>query len=54
MTQTTNDKPAVLVDVYGTRAPDAARFGKGVTDQSGVQQATDARRNAQPGECSKR
>lgn len=53
MTQAT-DKPAVLVDVYGNKAPAASQFGRGATDQAGVQQATDARRNAQPGNYSKR
>ena len=42
--------PDILVDTYGTKAPDAAKFGVGATDRAGAQQAQDARRNATPGE----
>jgi hypothetical protein len=43
----TND---ILVSTYGNKAPDAAKFGVGVSDQKRVQEAQDARRNAKPGE----
>jgi hypothetical protein len=33
------------VDVYGSNGPDAAKFGKGVSDLVGVKQATNARSN---------
>jgi hypothetical protein len=44
------NKPEVLVNVYGKKPPRAAEFGKGVSDIAGVQEATDAHRNAKPGE----
>jgi hypothetical protein len=43
-------KPEIYTDVYGTRAPAAARFGVGARDIAGAQEAADARRNAQPGD----
>lgn len=46
--------PEILVDVYGNRAPDAAKFGVGASDRAAIEQATDARRNARPGECERR
>jgi hypothetical protein len=46
--------PAVLVDVYGSKPPRAAEFGKGVSDRAGAAAAADARRNAKPGDYSKR
>jgi hypothetical protein len=47
-------KPAILTDVFGSRPPRAAEFGRGVSDRAGAQEACDARRNAKPGEYGKR
>jgi hypothetical protein len=41
--------PDVLIDTYGNKAPDAARFDKGTSAREGAQEAQDARRNAKPG-----
>ena len=38
------EKPEILVSVYGTDAPAAAKFGEGATTFAEVQQATEARR----------
>ena len=38
----------ILVDTYGNKAPDAAKFGVGTRTQEGAQQAQDARRTARP------
>jgi hypothetical protein len=42
-----NDKPAILVDVFGTSAPAAAKFGvgAGLNDIKSIQDAIDARNN---------
>jgi hypothetical protein len=42
-----NDKPTILVDVYGTSAPAAAKFGvgAGLNDIRSIQDAIDARNN---------
>jgi hypothetical protein len=37
------DQTEILVDTYGTVAPDAAKFGVGATTQADVKRATDAR-----------
>lgn len=39
----------IPVDVYGNKAPVAAKFGVGATDRAGAQQAQDARREVPPG-----
>lgn len=52
MSNQPTEKAAVLVDVYGRNPPAASQFGKGVTDQAGVREATTARENAKPGEFS--
>ncbi len=46
------EKPEILTDVYGSRPPKAAESfgGNGVTTLAEIQEATDARRNAKPGE----
>jgi hypothetical protein len=38
------EKPKILVNVYGTDAPRAAKFGEGATTLSEVERATEARR----------
>jgi hypothetical protein len=38
-----SDQTKINVDVYGTTAPTAAKFGAGVSDLAGVKQATGAR-----------
>ncbi len=43
-------KPDILTDVYGNKPPRAAEFGKGATTLAEVKDATEARRNARPGE----
>ena len=35
----------ILVDTYGNKAPDAAKFGVGTRTNEGAQEAQDARRN---------
>jgi hypothetical protein len=54
MSDTTTKPLDVLVDVYGTRAPDAAKFGVGTSTREGAQAAQDARRQAKRGDYSKR
>ena len=49
-----SEKPEILVSVYGDKAPAAAKFGVGTSTREGVQEATDARRNAPVGEYGKR
>ena len=44
------EKPEILIDTYGNKAPDAAKFGKGTSTREGAQEAQDARRSARPGE----
>lgn len=44
------ERTNVLVDAYGDRAPAVARFGKGISDRAGAQEAQDARRNLRPGD----
>jgi len=39
-----SEKPEILVSVYGTNAPAAARFGVGAITLAEVQKAIDARR----------
>jgi hypothetical protein len=39
------DQTEILVDTYGTVAPDAAKFGVGATTQADVEKATAARAN---------
>jgi hypothetical protein len=47
---TNNEKKSdIIIDTYGKQAPDAAKFGKGVYDQRGAQEAQDARRALKPG-----
>jgi len=43
-----NEKPDILVSVYGNKPHRAAEFGKGVSEAAGVHEALDARRNAKP------
>ncbi len=45
-------KPEILISTYGPKdkAPAAAKFGVGTSTREGVQGATDARRNAKPGD----
>jgi hypothetical protein len=40
------DTNPILVNTYGTKAPDAAKFGVGATTLTEIQKATDARRDA--------
>ena len=40
-----DDKTEILVDTFGNKAPDAAKFGVGTRTNEGAQQAQDARRN---------
>jgi hypothetical protein len=47
-------KPTILINTYGTSAPDAAKFGVGTSTRHGAQEAQDARRNVRPGEYGKR
>jgi hypothetical protein len=47
-------RPQVLTDTYGTQPPRGAVFDQGFSDRAGAQQAQDARRNAKPGDYSKR
>jgi hypothetical protein len=42
--------PDVLIDTYGNKAPDAARFGKGTSTQQGAADAADASRARVPGQ----
>lgn len=37
-------KPRIIVDTYGTNAPDAAKFGVGATTLEQINEATRARR----------
>jgi hypothetical protein len=50
---TTTTKPDVLVDTYGGKAPDAAKFGVGTRGEQGAQQAVDAQRNQRPSDHEK-
>jgi len=45
MKMSDNEKPAILVDVYGTNAPAAPKFGvgAGLNDIRSIQNAIDAR-----------
>ena len=54
MSKEVEDKLDVLVDSYGRRAPDAARFNVGIRTQEQAQAAQDARRAAVPGDYDKR
>jgi hypothetical protein len=38
------EKSEILVNVYGTDAPDAAKFGVGATTLAEIERATEARR----------
>lgn len=46
----TEKDPEILIDTYGNKAPDVAKFGKGISDRAGAQEAQDARRNSRPGD----
>ena len=46
-------RPEILVDVYGTRAPDAAVFGRGTSTLEGAAAAAEARRQQRPGDAEK-
>jgi hypothetical protein len=43
MTDKTENNP-ILVSTYGTKAPDAAKFGVGAQTRQQIEQAADARR----------
>jgi hypothetical protein len=43
------EMPDHLVDVYGNKAPEAAKFNVGTSTQQGAQEAADARRQVPPG-----
>ena len=47
------EKPPIYTDVYGKVAPDAAKAGVGARSIEEIRQATDARRNAKPGQYDK-
>ena len=44
------EKPEILTSVYGNRPPRAAEFGKGARSLDEIKRATEAQRNATPGE----
>jgi hypothetical protein len=43
-TNTDNKTGEILVSVYGSNAPDAAKFGVGTTTLADIERATEARR----------
>jgi hypothetical protein len=45
-----NEKPDILVNVYGNKPPRAAEFRKRVYDVAGVREVLDARRSVKPGQ----
>ena len=50
MSNTPTEKPPIYTDVYGKIAPDAARAEVGARSIEQIREATDARRNARPGQ----
>jgi hypothetical protein len=44
------EKPDILTSVYGNKSPRAAELGKGARDLAEIREATEAQRNAKPGE----
>jgi hypothetical protein len=44
------EKPDILTSIYGNKPPRAAEFGKGARDLAEIREATEAQRNAKPGE----
>ncbi len=46
-------QPEILIDTYGLRVPDAAKFGVGTSTRQGAQEAQDARRNVRVGDYDK-
>jgi hypothetical protein len=42
-------KPAILVDVYGSNPPDAARHDRGTSTREGAADAQNRRRETPPG-----
>ena len=46
-------QPDIKVDVYGSKAPAAAKFGVGISDRRGAQEAADARRAQRDGDAEK-
>jgi hypothetical protein len=44
MSNADNKTDEILVSVYGTNAPDAAKFGVGATTLAEIERATEARR----------
>jgi hypothetical protein len=44
------EKPDILTSVYGNKPPRAAEFGKGARDLAEIREATEASRNAKPGQ----
>jgi hypothetical protein len=47
---TSDKKPDILVSTYGRNAPPAAKFGVGAKNSAEIREATEARRNAKPGQ----
>jgi hypothetical protein len=45
-----NEKPDVKVNVYGSNAPAAAKFGVGATTRQEIEEPTQARRDQRPGD----
>jgi hypothetical protein len=45
--RTPSQKPDIKVSVYGSNAPDAAKFGVGTSTRQGVEEAAQARRDNQ-------
>ena len=45
-----NEKPDILVNVYGNKPLHAAEFGKRLYDIAGVREVLDARRSVKPGQ----
>ena len=45
-----DQKPNILVDIYGKRPPSAAEFGKGAQTIAEIKHATEAQKNVKPGD----